>query len=133
MPALHIRNMHRDDRDPADAQAGKMGDPEHFRRFCRSHPEHPVQCFVRVEGFKVPKDGVWMVNGLYRFAGTETTLELGDKVTFHPTIQNPEDDKPQASGMSLGRVAAARVDPITARRLQFVAPRQAMQDRRWGR
>jgi len=104
---------------PREPNPTRLGDPEHFRRTCRSHAERTVQCFVQVEGFCVPADGVWMVNGLWAPPGSERTLIEGDKVTFYPTVRHPDCTDPHLEGARLQRAERAPlVDPQTARPLE---------------
>ena len=109
MAALHFNN--------ADAEP-QMGSPEHFCRTCRGAAGQRVVVFLaRIEGFVVPADGAWMINGLYAASGEVRDLVEGDTVTYHRALRAPDDDRP-ASRLARASVAhLPGLDPLTLRPL----------------
>ena len=100
---------------PREEAPDQVGSPEHFRRVCRGSPGKPVVCFCRVDGFRVPPDGVWMINKLWASAGTERDLIAGDRVTFYPA-SGVGPAEPRASAQDFARADPQTLAPIFSRR-----------------
>lgn len=74
------------------------GTPAHLAAFvrgvCVTTQHEGVRVFKPVPGFRVPDDGIWTINGLFRPPGYEMDLREGDVVQYTVVTKNPDDDRP---------------------------------------